>query len=142
MDRLDDLVGRGREEAVDQVRAPGDRFRFRAAVALKLGPDPGQREWRSVVTKREPHDVLFLGPRFDSRLYSAKLFAGTGQRASGFSQARQCGDDVLRKLVTEEPPARGGGRAAASPAPAGCPRRAPPASVRPGRRRTSGILLP
>jgi hypothetical protein len=41
--------------------------------------------------------------------YSAKLFAGTRQRFSGFSQARLCRDAVLRILVTGKLPARGGG---------------------------------
>jgi hypothetical protein len=40
---------------------------------------------------------------------TAKLFAGTGQRFSSFSQPRQCGDDVLRMLVTGGPPVLGGG---------------------------------
>src|SRR5271156_4153387 len=44
-----------------------------------------------------------------SGAYSAKLLAGTRQRFSGFSQPRQCGDVVLRILVTGYPPARGGG---------------------------------
>src|SRR5260370_5616898 len=44
-----------------------------------------------------------------SGAYSAKLFAGTRQRFSGFSQPRQCGDVVLRMLVTGGPPVRGGG---------------------------------
>jgi hypothetical protein len=35
--------------------------------------------------------------------------AGTRQRFSGFSQPRQCGEAVLRMLVTGAPPARGGG---------------------------------
>jgi hypothetical protein len=35
--------------------------------------------------------------------------AGTRQRFSGLSQPRQCGDDVLRILVTGGPPVRGGG---------------------------------
>ena len=35
-----------------------------------------------------------------SRAYSAKLLAGTRQRLSGFSQPRQCGEAVLRMLVT------------------------------------------
>ena len=43
-----------------------------------------------------------------SGAYSAKLLAGTKQRFSGFSQPRQCGDDVLRILVTGAPPMRGG----------------------------------
>src|SRR6202166_3057305 len=44
-----------------------------------------------------------------SGAYSAKLLAGTRQRFSGFNQARQCGDDVLRMFVTGKFPARGGG---------------------------------
>src|SRR5215468_11179519 len=44
-----------------------------------------------------------------SGAYSAKLFAGTRQRLSGLSQARQFGDDVLRMFVTGGPPVRGGG---------------------------------
>jgi len=34
---------------------------------------------------------------------------GTRQRFSGFSQPRQCGEEVLRMLVTGGPPVRGGG---------------------------------
>jgi hypothetical protein len=34
---------------------------------------------------------------------------GTKHRFSGLSHARQCGDAVLRMLVTGYPPARGGG---------------------------------
>jgi len=34
---------------------------------------------------------------------------GTRQRLSGFSQPRQCGDDVFRMLVTGGPPNFGGG---------------------------------
>jgi hypothetical protein len=45
---------------------------------------------------------------FGSGAYSAKLLNGTKQRFSGWSQARQCGDDVLLMLVTGGP-ARGGG---------------------------------
>src|SRR3984957_14276822 len=44
-----------------------------------------------------------------SGAYSAKLLAGTRQRFSGLSQPRQCGDVVLRILVTGKLPARGGG---------------------------------
>jgi len=46
---------------------------------------------------------------FGSGAYSAKLLAGTRHRFSGFGQPRQCGDDVLRMLVTGGPPVRGGG---------------------------------
>src|SRR5712671_3904631 len=52
---------------------------------------------------------FFLVSGFGSGAYSAKLLAGTKQRFSGLSQARQCGDDVLRMLVTGGPGVRGGG---------------------------------
>src|ERR1700693_5780574 len=52
---------------------------------------------------------FFLVSGFGSGAYSAKLLAGTRQRFSGFSQPRQCGDNVLRMLVTGGPPVRGGG---------------------------------
>src|ERR1700744_951208 len=52
---------------------------------------------------------FFLVSGFGSGAYSAKLFAGTRQRFSGLSQPRQCGDEVLRMLVTGGPPVRGGG---------------------------------
>jgi hypothetical protein len=50
---------------------------------------------------------LFSG--FGSGAYSAKLFAGTRHRLSGFNQPRQCGEDVFRILVTGGPPNLGGG---------------------------------
>src|SRR6266436_9333773 len=52
---------------------------------------------------------FFLVSGFVSGAYSAKLLAGTRHRLSGLSQPRQCGDDVLRMLVTGGPPLRGGG---------------------------------
>src|SRR6202022_5039582 len=52
---------------------------------------------------------FFLVSGFVSGANSAKLFAGTRQRFSGLSQARQCGDDVFLMFVTGYPPARGGG---------------------------------
>src|SRR5712675_3366654 len=52
---------------------------------------------------------FFLVSGFGSGAYSAKLLAGTRHRFSGFSQPRQCGEVVLRMLVTGAPPARGGG---------------------------------
>jgi hypothetical protein len=52
---------------------------------------------------------FFFVSGFGSGAYSAKLLAGTRQRFSGLSQPRQCGDDVLRMLVTGGPPVRGGG---------------------------------
>src|SRR5882672_11691070 len=52
---------------------------------------------------------FFLVSGFGSGAYSAKLLAGTRQRFSGLSQPRQCGEDVLRMLVTGGPAVRGGG---------------------------------
>src|SRR3954453_1995560 len=52
---------------------------------------------------------FFFVSGFGSGAYSAKLLAGTKHRFSGLSQPRQCGDDVLRMLVTGGPPVRGGG---------------------------------
>ena len=52
---------------------------------------------------------FFFVSGFGSGAYSAKLLAGTKQRFSALSHARQCGEDVLRMLVTGYPPARGGG---------------------------------
>src|ERR1700760_814847 len=52
---------------------------------------------------------FFFVSGFGSGAYSAKLLAGTRQRFSGLSQARQCGEEVLRMFVTGKLPARGGG---------------------------------
>src|SRR6185437_14437030 len=52
---------------------------------------------------------FFFVSGLGSGAYSAKLFAGTRQRFSGFSQARQCGEEVLRMFVAGKLPARGGG---------------------------------
>src|SRR6202045_3406834 len=52
---------------------------------------------------------FFLVSGFGSGAYSEKLLAGTRHRLSGFSQPRQCGEAVLRILVTGGPPNFGGG---------------------------------
>src|SRR4051794_41856064 len=52
---------------------------------------------------------FFLVSGFGSGAYSAKLLNGTRHRFSGFNQPRQCGEEVLRMLVTGGPPVRGGG---------------------------------
>jgi hypothetical protein len=52
---------------------------------------------------------FFLVSGFGSGAYSEKLLAGTRHRFSGFNRPRQCGDDVLRMLVTGGPPNFGGG---------------------------------
>jgi hypothetical protein len=64
---------------------------------------------RAIIIEREPDDILLLVSRFGSGAYSAKLFAGTRQRFSGFSHPRQCGEEVLRIFVTGGPPVCGGG---------------------------------
>jgi hypothetical protein len=60
VDRFDDRLRRRGEKAVDLMRA-GNRFRFRPAVALELGPDASKAGQRSVVIDREPDDVLLFG---------------------------------------------------------------------------------
>ena len=52
---------------------------------------------------------FFLATGFGSGTYSEKLLAGTRHRFFGFSQPRQCGDAVLRMLVTGGAPNFGGG---------------------------------
>jgi hypothetical protein len=51
---------------------------------------------------------FFLVCGFGSGAYSAKLFAGTRQRFSGFNHICQCGEEVLRMLVTGGPAIFGG----------------------------------
>src|SRR5882762_5030134 len=63
---------------------------------------------RSSLSANQTTSFFFVSG-FGSGAYSAKLLNGTRQRFSGFSQPRQCGDDVLRMLVTGGPPVRGGG---------------------------------
>jgi len=52
---------------------------------------------------------FFLVSGLGSSAYSAKLLNGTRHRLSGFSQPRQCGEEVFRMLVTGAPPNFGGG---------------------------------
>src|SRR5262245_19410778 len=46
---------------------------------------------------------FFFVSGFGSGAYSAKLLKGTRHRFSGFSHMRQCGEDVMRMLVTSGP---------------------------------------
>ncbi|MGY4573866.1 hypothetical protein ACVWY5_006936 [Bradyrhizobium sp. USDA 3256] len=79
---------------------PGDRLGLRLAVTLELGPDAGEGcQWPIVVTANQTAS-FFLVSGFGSGAYSAKLLNGTRHRFSGFSQPRQCGDDLLRMFVT------------------------------------------
>jgi hypothetical protein len=128
VDRLDDRVRHRREEAIDKVWAR-DRLRLRATVTVELGPDAGEGEQGLVVIEGEPDHVLFLVTGLGSGAYSAKLLTGTRQRFSGFSQPRQCGDDVFRILVTGGPPNFGG---------AGIPQRIMTISRSPLSLRTTG----
>src|ERR1700738_4837939 len=65
---------------------------------------------RGRLSSRANHTTsFFLVCGFGSGAYSAKLFAGTRQRFSGFNHIRQCGEEVLRMLVTGGPPIFGGG---------------------------------
>jgi hypothetical protein len=54
---------------------------------------------RSSFSAKQTTSFFFVSG-FSSGAYSAKLFAGTRHRLSGFSQPRQCGEEVLRMLVT------------------------------------------
>jgi hypothetical protein len=94
----------------------GNRLRLRSAVIVERCPDARERGEGPVVAEREPNDVLLSVSGFGSGAYSAKELNGTRQRFSGFNQPRQCGDEVLRILVTGGPPVRGGGGSALSPA--------------------------
>jgi hypothetical protein len=50
-----------------------------------------------------------LSRGFGSGAYSAKLLTGNKQRFLGSSQARRCGEEVLRMFVTGGPAVRDGG---------------------------------
>ena len=63
---------------------------------------------RSLLSANQTTSFFFV-IGFGSGAYSEKLLAGTRQRFSGLSQPRQCGEDVLRMLVTGGPPNFGGG---------------------------------
>ena len=106
MDRFNDRVWRGREEIADQMRA-GDRLVPRSPLNSVQMPAKANSGRPSL---RANHTTSFLPVAgFGSGAYSEKLLAGTRQRFSGFNQPRQCGDDVLRMLVTGGPPNFGGG---------------------------------
>jgi hypothetical protein len=75
--------------------------------AFELGPDTREGKQRPIIVQGEPDDVLLgLGIRFWGVF--RKTVGRTRHRLPGFSQQRQCDDDVLRILVTGGPPLRGG----------------------------------
>ena len=96
------------QEAVDIVR-PRYRLGLRASVTIVGSPDARKGENGRLSSSANQTTSFFFVSGFGSGAYSAKLFAGTRQRLSGFNQPRQCGDDVLRMLVTGAPAVRGGG---------------------------------
>jgi hypothetical protein len=75
-----------------------------------IAPDAskGANSGRSSFSANQTTSFFFVSG-FGSGAYSAKLLAGTRHRFSGLSHTRQCGDDVLRILVTGGPPIFGGG---------------------------------
>ena len=99
MDRPDDGIRRHSQKPIDQVRA-GDWLGLGPAVAFELCPDAGEGRQRSIVVQGEPDDVLFLRLRIGLWSVFRKAVESTRHRFSGFIQARHCGDDVLRMLVT------------------------------------------
>jgi hypothetical protein len=87
----------------------GDWLGFGATVAFELGPDASECGNGLSSLSANHTTSFFLVSGFGSGAYSAKLLNGTKQRFSGLSQPRQCGEEVLRMLVTGGPPVRGGG---------------------------------
>jgi hypothetical protein len=85
------------------------RLGLRAAITVERRPDGSEDERGRCSFSANHTTSFFFVSGFGSRAYSAKLLAGTRHRFSGLSQPRQCGDDVLRMLVTGGPPVRGGG---------------------------------
>ena len=87
----------------------GDRLRLGATVGLNSVQSPPKANSGRFSLSANQTTSFFLVSGFGSGAYSAKLLAGTKHRLPGFNQPRQCGDVVLRMLVTGKPPARGGG---------------------------------
>jgi hypothetical protein len=82
MDRRDNSVRRGRQEAIDKVRTR-NRFGLGAAVALELGPEAREcRERAIVMSANQATSFFFLISGFGAGA-SAKLLNGTrhGSRA-------------------------------------------------------------
>src|SRR6478672_5598950 len=102
-------VRRCREEKTIDLMRPGTGFDFVPRSPLNVVQIPAKaNSERSSLSANHTTSFFFVAG-FGSGAYSAKLLTGTKQRFSGFSQPRQCGDEVLRILVTGGPPVRGGG---------------------------------
>ncbi len=108
MDRLDHRVRRCREKTIDLMR-PRHRLRLRAAITIERRPDASESEQRAVIVECEPNDILFLGLRVWLRSVFGEAVGRDKAPAFRLEPARQCGDEVLRMLVTGGPPVRGGG---------------------------------
>src|SRR5580704_15293751 len=110
MDRLDDGIGRSRQETVHVMRCgPGIGFDSMPRSPLNSVQMPAKaNSGRSSLSANQTTSFLPVAG-FGSGAYSEKLLAGTRQRLSGFSQPRQCGELVFRMLVTGAPPIFSGG---------------------------------
>src|SRR5258705_13525640 len=91
------------------MSCPGSGFDFVPRSPLNVVQMPAKANSGRSSLSANHTTSFFLVSGLGSGAYSAKLLAGTRQRFSGFSHMRQCGDDVLRMLVTGGPPVRGGG---------------------------------
>ena len=67
-----------------------------ATVTLELGPEVDKANGGRSSLSANHTTSFFLVSGFGSGAYSAKLFAGTKRRFSGFNQPRQWGEVVLR----------------------------------------------
>src|SRR5258705_7976352 len=86
------------------MSCPGSGFDFVPRSPLNVVQMPAKANTgRSSLNANQTTSFFFVSG-FGSGAYSAKLLTGTKQRFSGLSQPRQCGDDVLRMLVTGGPP--------------------------------------
>src|SRR6201982_3210239 len=88
---------------------PGIGFDFVPRSPLNVVQMPAKANSGRSSLSANHTTFFFLVSGFGSGAYSAKLLAGTKQRFSGLSHMRQCGEDVLRMLVTGGPAVRGGG---------------------------------
>src|SRR5258705_13936685 len=91
------------------MSCPGSGFDFVPRSPLNVVQMPAKANSGRSSLSANHTTSFFLVSGFGCGAYSAKLLAGTRHRFSALSHARQCGDDVLRMLVTGYPPARGGG---------------------------------
>jgi hypothetical protein len=92
-----------RQEAINKMWT-GYRLRFRTTVASELSPNSANAQSGRSSLSANQTTSFFLVSGLGSGAHSAKLFSGTRQRCSGLSQPRQCGELVLRILVTGGPP--------------------------------------